>query len=74
MRRVFDRLRPALQELVAQCAPEDPEPFLRGPYPTETEHELSLVIAHAFGADEQSFRLDPTVHPFCISFSTQDSG
>ena len=72
VRRVFDRLRPALQELVAQCGPEDPEPFLRGPYPTETQHELSLVIAHAFGADERSFRLDPTVHPFCISFSTQD--
>ncbi len=72
VRRVFDRLRPALQELVAQCAPEDPEPFLRGPYPTEAQHELSLVVAHAFGADERSFRLDPTVHPFCISFSTQD--
>jgi carboxypeptidase Taq len=72
VRRVFDRLRPALQELVAQCPPEDPEPFLRGPYPTETQHELSLVVAHAFGADERSFRLDPTVHPFCISFSTQD--
>ena len=30
------------------------------------------MIARAFGAVEESFRLDPTVHPFCISFSTQD--
>ncbi len=26
----------------------------------------------AFGADESSFRLDPTVHPFCTSFSVTD--
>ena len=49
-----------------------PRPSSPVPYPTETQHELSLVIAHAFGADERSFRLDPTVHPFCISFATQD--
>ena len=72
VRRVFGRLRPALRELVEQAPPEEPEPFLVGPYPKDTQHELSLVIAHAFGATEESFRLDPTVHPFCISFATQD--
>jgi carboxypeptidase Taq len=72
VRRVFDRLRPALRELVSQSPADEPEPYLTGPYPIETQHELSLVVARAFGADERSFRLDPTVHPFCISFSTQD--
>jgi carboxypeptidase Taq len=72
VRRVFDRLRPALRELAAQSPPGEPEAFVDGPYPIETQHELSLVIARAFGASERSFRLDPTVHPFCISFATQD--
>jgi carboxypeptidase Taq len=72
VRRVFDRLRPALQELVARAATEEPEPFVTGPYPQDTQHELSLVIVRAFGATEEFFRLDPTVHPFCISFATQD--
>ena len=72
VRRVFDRLRPALRELVSQAPAEEPEPFVTGPYPTETQHELSLVVARAFGTTESSFRLDPTVHPFCISFATPD--
>jgi carboxypeptidase Taq len=72
VRRVFDRLRPALRELVAESAPDEAEDFGTGPYPTAAQHELSLVVARAFGATEQSFRLDPTVHPFCISFATQD--
>ena len=45
---------------------------MSGPYARATQHELSLVVARAFGADEGSFRLDPTVHPFCMSFSTRD--
>ena len=72
VRRVFDRLRPALQELAAEVPAEEPEPYVTGPYPREAQHELSLVLARAFGASEESFRLDPTVHPFCISFATQD--
>ena len=56
----------------AGAATEEPEPYVTGPYPSETQHELSLVVARAFGASEESFRLDPTVHPFCISFATQD--
>ncbi len=72
VRRVFDRLRPALRELAAQSPDDEPEPYIAGPYPIPAQHELSLVIARAFGADERSFRLDPTVHPFCISFATQD--
>ena len=72
VRRVFDRLRPALRELVDQSQPDEPEPFLTGPYPTVQQHELSLVVARAFGAGPEAFRLDPTVHPFCISFATQD--
>ena len=72
VRAIFDRLRPELQELVAAAPADEPEEFLTGPYPREAQHELSVAVARAFGAPASSFRLDPTVHPFCLSFATQD--
>jgi carboxypeptidase Taq len=72
VRRVFDRLKPALRELVSAAADEEPEDFVSGSYPAGAQHELSLVLAHAFGTDDRYFRLDPTVHPFCSSFATHD--
>ena len=72
VRAVFDRLRPELQELVAAAPGDEPEEFLTGPYAREAQHELSVAVARAFGAEASSFRLDPTVHPFCLSFATQD--
>jgi carboxypeptidase Taq len=72
VRRVFERLEPALRELTAAAADEEPEPFLSGPYPREAQHALSLEVARAFGAADEHFRLDPTVHPFCLSFATRD--
>ena len=72
VRRVFDRLEPALRELVAEAGAEEDESFLTGPYPQPAQHELSLAVIRAFGADDEFFRLDSTVHPFCTSFSTQD--
>ncbi len=72
VRRVFDRLAPMLRDLVDAGAGDEEEPFVSGPYAREAQHELSVVVARAFGAGEGSFRLDPTVHPFCMSFSTRD--
>ena len=72
VRRVFDRLKPALRELVAATDDEPEEGFVSGSYPASAQHELSVAVARAYGAREESFRLDPTVHPFCSSFSTQD--
>ena len=74
VRRVFDRLKPALRDLVAAAADAEPEPeeFVHGPYGEAAQHEVSLAVARAFGADDRHFRLDATVHPFCSSFATQD--
>jgi carboxypeptidase Taq len=72
VRQVFDRLEPALRELVLAAGEEDDEPFVAGPFPRPTQHELSVAVVRAFGAEDDCFRLDPTVHPFCVSFSTQD--
>ena len=72
VRVVFDRLKPALRELVAAAPDDPPEPFLEGPYAREAQHEVSIAVARAFGASDAFFRLDPTVHPFCMSLSTRD--
>jgi carboxypeptidase Taq len=69
---VFDRLEPALRELVEATDPEEDEAFLTGPYSEPMQHELSLAVIRAFGAEDEFFRLDSTVHPFCTSFSTRD--
>jgi carboxypeptidase Taq len=72
VRRVFDRLEPTLRELVLAAGEEEDEPFVTGPFPQPTQHELSVAVVRAFGAQDDNFRLDATVHPFCTSFSTQD--
>ncbi|MFN0155436.1 MAG: carboxypeptidase M32 [Gaiella sp.] len=73
VRTIFARLKPALIDLVQQYATDEPdEPFVHGPFPAEPQHELSLALMRAFGADDLSFRLDPTVHPFCSSLSPTD--
>jgi carboxypeptidase Taq len=71
VRAVFDRIRPTLQELKLEAARDEPEPFESAYYPQPQQHELSLEVMRAFGADD-AFRLDTTVHPFCTSFSTSD--
>ncbi len=72
VRAVFAVLEPALRELLA-AAPDEPEPRFRpGPYPRAAQEELSLELVRAFGFEDGSFRLDPTVHPFCSSLGIQD--
>ena len=72
VRTVFERLKPELVELLAAADTSDAEPFVHGRYPKGPQEALSLELMRAFGGTERSFRLDPTVHPFCTSFGTQD--
>ena len=43
-----------------------------GRSPVRRQHALSLELMQAFGAEPSAFRLDPSVHPFCTSFSVTD--
>jgi carboxypeptidase Taq len=72
VRAVFDRIKPTLVDLAASADRGEPEPFFRGPYTREAQHAISLEVMRAFGADDASFRLDPSVHPFCTSFTVTD--
>jgi carboxypeptidase Taq len=68
---VFDAIKPVLSELVRD-APEVDAPFLDVSYDPDRQREFSQRLAATLGFDEGSWRLDPTVHPFCTSFSNRD--
>ena len=68
---VFDAVKPVLSELV-QEAPEIDASFLDVPFDVEGRREISERMLGTLGFEEGSWRLDPTVHPFCTSFSTRD--
>jgi carboxypeptidase Taq len=68
---VFDTIKPVLTELVRE-APEVDAPFLELPYPQDLQREFAERILATVGFEDGAWRLDPTVHPFCTSFSTRD--
>jgi carboxypeptidase Taq len=68
---VFARLRPALSELIAS-APAVEASFLHGVFPIERQRAFADRVLATLGFAEGAWRLDPTVHPFCTSFSNRD--
>jgi carboxypeptidase Taq len=71
VREVFATLRPALTELVAS-APEVEASFLQGDFPVDAQRAFAERVVSTLGLTEGSWRLDPTAHPFCTSFSNRD--
>jgi carboxypeptidase Taq len=72
VRAVFDRLKQELVPLIADAASYEDDEFMHGPFPVERQHGLSLELIDRFGFEQNAYRLDTTVHPFCASLSTQD--
>ena len=68
---VFATIRPVLSELVRE-APRVDASFLRLSYPVDAQVGFYERILATLGLEEGSYRLDPTVHPFCTSFSRRD--
>ena len=68
---VFGAIGPVLTELVKQ-APYVDASFLDEPFPEDLQRSFSVRILATLGFEEGSWRLDPTVHPFCTSFSNRD--
>ena len=71
VRGVFAVLRPALTELVASASPVDAS-FLHGSFAPDAQRAFAERVLATIGFEEGAWRLDPTVHPFCISFSNRD--
>jgi carboxypeptidase Taq len=68
---VFATIRPVLSELVRE-APRVDAPFLHLSYPVAAQVGFYERVLATLGLEEGSYRLDPTVHPFCTSFSRRD--
>ncbi|MBA3375585.1 MAG: carboxypeptidase M32 [Actinobacteria bacterium] len=69
--KVFETVRPVLAELVRE-APGIDASFLDVPYAPELQREFAKRVLATVGFENGSWRLDPTVHPFCTSFATRD--
>ncbi len=75
MRTVFDELKRELVPLIAQIgenADRVDDSSLRGDFPIEQQRAFSLKVLERMGFDHESWRLDPTVHPFAMSAGTKD--
>ena len=68
---VFGTIRPVLAELVRE-APKVDASFLQQSFPVDEQKRFYERILATLGFEESSYRLDPTVHPFCTSFSRRD--
>jgi carboxypeptidase Taq len=71
VREVFATLRPALTELVRE-APKVDAAFLDGTFDVERQRSFGEAVLATLGLDPGVWRLDPTAHPFCTSFSNRD--
>jgi carboxypeptidase Taq len=75
VRTVFDELKRELIPLIAQIqehADRVDDSSLQGSFPIEKQRAIAIEILERFGFDHESWRLDPTVHPFAMSAGTTD--
>jgi carboxypeptidase Taq len=75
VRTVFDRVRDGLVPLVRlvteRAGAVDGSP-MRGHFPADDQKRLALKVIERWGFNPDSWRLDPTAHPFASSMATQD--
>jgi carboxypeptidase Taq len=75
VKTVFDDLKRDLIPLIAAIAERADtvsDACLHGHFPMEKQREFVLSIVTRFGFNPDSWRLDPTVHPFASSSATTD--
>jgi carboxypeptidase Taq len=74
LRALFGRIRAGLAPLLraVAVAPAPRADFLEADYPAAAQHDFALYLARTIGYDFARGRLDPTVHPFEISFTRDD--
>ncbi len=72
---VFDALKKDLVPLIAQIREREDavsDSILHGHFPVETQKEFSWNLIGLLGAHSESWRLDPTVHPFASNGGRED--
>jgi carboxypeptidase Taq len=65
VRAVFEELKPPLVELIAELRDREvDDSFLHGDFPPDRQRDLSHEVVDLFGHRPDSWRIDPTEHPF----------
>jgi carboxypeptidase Taq len=65
VRTLFEELKPPLVELIAELRERDvDDSFLHGDFPPDRQRELAFEVVDLFGHRPDSWRIDPTEHPF----------
>ncbi|HXY83896.1 MAG TPA: carboxypeptidase M32 [Gaiellaceae bacterium] len=73
VRRIFDELKPELLSLVADLRDQEvDDSFLRGDFPVDRQRALAHEVVELFGMRPDTWRLDPTVHPFASGAGIDD--
>ena len=72
VREVFAVLRPALTELVRDARRRSTRRSSHGDFAPEAQRAFAERVLRTLGFEEGAWRLDPTAHPFCTSFSNRD--
>jgi carboxypeptidase Taq len=69
---VFARLRDELVALVARLGEPADDSCLYGNFPPDRQRAFALEMLGRWGMDDESWRLDDTVHPFATSLAHND--
>jgi carboxypeptidase Taq len=73
VRVVFDRLKDELVPLIVAAGDAGArDDVLEQPFPIDVQREVCLDVLEAFGYSPQSWRLDPTEHPFASGTAISD--
>jgi carboxypeptidase Taq len=72
VRRIFEELRPALSSLMDGRDRDVDDSFLTGNFPVERQEALSREIVELFGTRANTWRIDPTEHPFMSGAGNDD--
>ena len=73
VRALFAELKPPLVELIAELRERDvDDSFLHGDFPPDRQRALSHEVVELFGHRPDSWRIDPTEHPFASGAGRDD--
>jgi carboxypeptidase Taq len=71
--RIFAEIRDELVPLIAELSEREvDDAFLEGDYPIDRQIELLRDVTDTFGHRPDSWRIDPTEHPFASSLGRDD--
>jgi carboxypeptidase Taq len=73
VRETFAELKPELVALIADLSRDDvDDSFLQGTFPVESQEVLCKEVVSLFGFRPDTWRLDPTEHPFASGAGVDD--